>query len=80
MTIKFFSEVPEGQAIILASGVYRQVKLAVRDMKLYAAYGSGWVRLSQGGSTSHPKVRWHEVDTPNGTFRETQGFVEYRGE
>lgn len=78
--MKFFSDVPEGQAVTLSSGVYRQVKLSVRDGKLYAAYGGGWVRLSQGGATSHQKVRWHEVDTPNGTWVERAGAVYYEGE
>lgn len=78
--MRFFSKIPEGQAIVLNGGVYRQVEIAVRDGKIYAKHGGGWVRLSKGGATSHQRVRWHEIDTPNGIWRETGVYVEYEGE
>lgn len=37
----YFSEIPEGQAITFSNGVYRQVKIAERAGKVYAAYGGG---------------------------------------
>lgn len=57
-----FHIVEDGAVIILASHVYRQAKLYVRDGKLYAGYGAGFVKLLKGGGTTHPKVRWFEID------------------
>jgi hypothetical protein len=74
----FFTAIPEAQAIIHSSGVYRQVPLYLRDNRVYAKIGSGFVRLSQGGATSAPKVRWAEgLYTPEGAFKEGGSFVEY---
>lgn len=73
----YFSEIPDAHAIIYANGVYRQVKLAARAGRLYARYGAGYVRLMQGGGSSHPKVRWNEIDTPDGAYREKTGYVYY---
>jgi hypothetical protein len=77
----FFSIIPDGKAIVHANGVYRQVDIYTRgtgpDAKIYAKYGSGFVRLAQGGATSAPKVRWAEVDCGDGMFHERQGAVFY---
>lgn len=75
----YLSEIPEGQAIIALNGVYRQVKIAVRADRVYARYGAGYVRLHQGGATSHPKVRWYQIDAGDGTYREDKGAVYYTG-
>lgn len=77
--MNYLSEVPEGQAIICSNGVYRQVRIAVRDRRVYARYGAGYVRLSQGGATSHPKVRWYEIDPGDGVIREEKGAVFFEG-
>lgn len=74
----FFTIIPEAQAIVHAGGVYRQVPLYLRADRVYAKVGSGFVRLSQGGATSAPKVRWAEgLYAPVGMFKETGSFVEY---
>lgn len=75
--MNYFSEIPEGQAIVCANGVYRQVKIATREGKIYARYGAGYVRLSRGGPTSHPKLRWYEIDAGDGAFEEVGGNVMY---
>lgn len=75
--MKYFSEIPEGQAIICTNGVYRQSKIAERDGKLYVKYGAGYVRMLQGGGTSHPKARWFEIDAGEGSYSEKQGYVYY---
>lgn len=75
--MKYFSEIPEGQAIICSNGVYRQVRIARRAGKIYAKFGAGYVRLSAGGASSHPKVRWYEIDPGDGSFEEKQGAVFY---
>ena len=75
--MKYFSIIPEAQAIIHSRGVYRQVPIYERDRKIYAKHGGGFVRLSQGGATSAPNVRWSEVDPGHGSYDETQGNVIY---
>lgn len=75
--MNFFTAIPEAQGIIHAAGVYSQVPLYERGGKVYAKRGAGFVRLSQGGATSAPNVRWAEIDTPFGVWRETGGTVEY---
>lgn len=75
--MNFFTIIPEAQGIIHANGVYAQVALYERGGKVHAKRGNGYVRLSYGGSTSAPKVRWAELDTPLGSWRETGGCVEY---
>lgn len=75
--MNFFTIIPEAQGIIHQRGVYRQVPLYERAGRIHARIGSGYVRLSQGGSTSAPNVRWAEIDTPLGEWREQGGFVDY---
>ncbi len=73
----YFSEIPEGQAIVMTRGVYRQVKLYERGGKVYARHGSGLVKLSQGGSTSAMNVRWMQIDPGDGGYKEERGSVFY---
>lgn len=75
--MKFFSEIPEAQAILRQSGVYRQVPLYVRAGLVYAKYGSGYIRLAQGGTTSHPKINWLETDVQVGNITEAKGDVRW---
>ncbi len=75
--MNFITAIPEGQAIVHSRSVYRQVPIYERGGKIYAKHGGGFVRLSQGGATSAPNVRWAELDTPNGTFEEKGGSVFY---
>lgn len=60
--MNYFTEIPEGQAIIHSGGVYRQVPLYGRGENVYAKYGSGFVKLSIGGATSSARVRWSEFE------------------
>ncbi|HRL05097.1 MAG TPA: hypothetical protein PL098_00120 [Brevundimonas diminuta] len=63
MTDKLFHEIPEAQVVLRCKGVYRQAKLFHRDGHVYAAWGSGFVRLLSGSGTTVPSVSWHEGDT-----------------
>ena len=73
----YFTIIPEGQAIMVSRGVYRQVPVYARGGKVYARHGGGYVRLIQGGSTTAPNIRWVEIDTPNGAHVERNGYVFY---
>lgn len=75
--MNFITAIPEGQAIVHSRGVYRQVPLYERGGKVYAKYGGGFVRLSSGGATSAPNVRWADLDTPNGAYEEKGAAVVY---
>lgn len=76
--MNFFTIIPEAQAVLLSSGVYRQAPLYLRADRVYAKVGSGFVRLSQNGATSAPKVRWCEgLYAPDGSFNESGTFVAY---
>ena len=61
-TMERFQIVEDAAAIVLARGVYRQVKVFRRGKDLYAANGSGFIRLYRGGSTSLPNVAWKDID------------------
>lgn len=56
----------EDATVILRSrkGVYRQAKLYHRAGRLYAGFGSGFVRLMQRG-TSNPDVSWEALSEEN---------------
>ncbi|MDK4730526.1 hypothetical protein [Rhizobium phaseoli] len=58
-----FHLIDEGAAILVSKGVYRQAKVYQRSGALFAAYGSGFIRLYRDG-TSLPNVRCEDVETP----------------
>jgi hypothetical protein len=58
MSDDLFHVVEDVQTVLRARGVYRQVKVYHRKGKLYAGWGSGFVTLMRGGSTSHPNITW----------------------
>ena len=78
-----FSEIPEGQGIVTAGGVYRQVALferadaATGARRIYAKYGSGYVRLNAGGTSSATRVRWTDLDVSDGRWEEDGLAVVY---
>jgi hypothetical protein len=75
--MNFFTIIPDAQAIIHSGGVYRQAQLYLRGDRIYAKYGSGFVRLAQGGSTSAPKIRWSDMYCGEGAYSEASGYVTY---
>ena len=73
MTDNLFHELPEAQVVLRTKGVYRQAKLYRRGNDIYAAYGSGFVRLLAGSGTTSPHTIWQpglndnpEVDLGDG--------------
>lgn len=73
--MNYFTAIPDAQAITLSKGVYRQVPVFQRDSKIYARHGNGFIRLMQGGTSSHPNVRWAELDAAETGYTEQQGSV-----
>lgn len=71
--MQLFHEIPEGQVILRTKGVFRQSKLFRRGDRLYAAVGSGFVRLLQGGDTTVPTTSWLEIDGDDVTVERGRG-------
>lgn len=57
-----FTEISEGQVILLQKGTFKQVPLYRRDWNLFAKMGSGYIKLYKAGSTSVPTICWKEID------------------
>lgn len=57
-----FHVIDGAQAILHSRGVYRQVPLFRREDRIYAKWGSGFVRLGSGSGTSVPHVSWRAID------------------
>lgn len=64
-----FHIIDDAAAILVSKGVYRQAKVYSRGTALFAAYGSGFVRLYRDG-TSMPGVRCEALDVPGFQIRE----------
>ncbi len=59
---KGFSVIVGAFCVTMNKGVFKQVAIYERDSILFAAYGSGFIRMMHGGRTSHPSVRWSDLD------------------
>ena len=55
-----FHQIDDAFVILYSRGVYKQAKVYQRNGDLYAGYGSGFVRLSTGG-TSVPNISWMDL-------------------
>lgn len=59
-----FHEIPDAAVILASKGVFRQAKVFVRNKEIFAAHGSGFIRLYdrplKGTSVSH--IRWEDID------------------
>lgn len=58
MTDTLFHEIPDAQVVLRSKGVYRQVKLFSRGDNVYAAWGSGFIRLLKHSGTTVPAVSY----------------------
>lgn len=47
-----FEIIPDATVTLFSAGVFRAAKVCVYDTFLCAQYGSGWIRLYEGGKTS----------------------------
>lgn len=53
-----FQEIPGNFVLLMHAGVFRQAAVArcTLNEKVYAKFGSGYIRLGTGDATSKPKV------------------------
>lgn len=56
-----FTEVEGDHVILKSAGVFHQKKLFRRHNEVYAQWGSGFIRLCEGTTTSHTKVQCIEI-------------------
>lgn len=61
-TDNLFHEIADAQVILRSKGVFKQAKLFRRGEHVYAAYGSGYIRLLKHSGTTVPAVSW-DVDS-----------------
>lgn len=59
-----FSAIDDKQAVIrnTKNGVFKQAKLYERGGEIYAAFSGGFIRLMNEGRTSHPNVKWDDIE------------------
>lgn len=57
-----FTEIPDAQVVLRSKGVYRQVKLFAKGDQVFAAWGSGFIRLLKHSGTTVPTVTWQVDD------------------
>ena len=60
--MNLFHIIDDAQVILRSKGVYYQKKVYRRDRRLYAAWGSGFIRLGGQEATSNPNVSWEALD------------------
>lgn len=61
-TDNLFHEIADAQVVLRSKGVFKQAKLFRRGEHVYAAYGSGYIRLLRHSGTTVPTVSW-DVDS-----------------
>lgn len=57
-----FHIIDEAAVILRTKGVWKQAKVYIRGKAIYAAAGTGFVRLYKGGGTSVPNLSWDDID------------------
>lgn len=61
-----FHVIDDAQIILRSKGVFYQKKLYRRGDRIYAAMGTGFIRIGSGDATSAPNVSWETMDLPPG--------------
>lgn len=58
-----FHQIPDAFIVLCAKGVYRQAPVFVRENRLYAKWGSGFIGLREhANGTTLPYVRWEHIE------------------
>lgn len=61
--MSLFRELEGDAAIVVSGGVYKHVKVYLRDGYLFAGFSGGYVRLKADGTTSKDKLRLDHLET-----------------
>lgn len=60
-----FHIIDDAQVILRSKGVFRQAKVYRRGDRLYAGWGSGFIRLGGRDATSCPNVSYEALSLPD---------------
>ena len=60
-----FHIIDGAQVVMKSRGVFHQKKVYIRGDRLFAGWGSGFVRIGPCDSTSAPNVSWESIDLPS---------------
>lgn len=79
MTDPLFHEIPDAYVVLRAKGVFRQAKVFRRGEDIYAAWGSGFIRLLGHSGTTVPTPHWLDLFDPgNNNLRAASGVPKWR--
>lgn len=59
-----FHIIDGAQVIMRSRGVFHQKKVYIRGDRLFAGWGTGFVRIGPQDSTSAPNVSWESIVLP----------------
>ena len=74
-------EIIHGSVVILRQKtVYKETMAYHRSGDVYAKACGGFVRLGINGGTTHPDIKWEEMEGVNGIKKpkQTFGYLEYK--
>jgi hypothetical protein len=74
-----FSSIDDKQAVIrnTKNGVFKQAKLYERKGEIYAAASGGFIRLMSDGRTSHPNMKWDDIEVHFEVTKGIHGSLKY---
>lgn len=68
-----FHEIPDAAVILRTKGIFKQVKVFRRGRDVFAAHGTGFIRLLQHGGTTIPTTHWLDIDAVGVTIERGRG-------
>lgn len=68
-----FHEIPDGAVILRSKGVFKQAKVFRRGRDVFAAHGTGFIRLLTSGGTTIPTTHWLDIDAAGVTIERGRG-------
>lgn len=77
---KLFHQIDDGVVILQSKGVYRQAKVFYRGDKVFASWGTGFIRLMQKTATSLPNVSYEDLSASNVGYAPHSTAPIYQGE
>lgn len=77
---KLFHQIEDGAVILYSRGVFRQAKVFYRGEKVFASWGTGFIRLMQKGATSLPNVSYDDLSGDGVGYKPHSTAPIYQGE
>lgn len=77
---KLFHQIDDAAVILSSRGVFRQAKVFYRGEKVFASWGTGFIRLMQKGATSIPNVSYSDLSGDGIGYKPQSTDPIYQGE